>query len=86
MDKDLAIDWKINKENYHISSKDLNNPYFKNINFLMIQKVWATAGIKKGLKNKLITKERILAFFWKVNIPKPFVASYFIEFLIAFIF
>ena len=33
LDKDLAIDWKINKENYHISSKDLNNPYFKNINF-----------------------------------------------------
>ena len=33
LDKDLAIDWKINKENYHISSKDLDNPYFKNINF-----------------------------------------------------
>ena len=33
LDKDLAIDWKINKENYHISSKDLENPYFKNINF-----------------------------------------------------
>ena len=33
LDKDLAIDWKINKENYHISSKDLDNPCFKNINF-----------------------------------------------------
>ena len=32
LDKDLAIDWKINKENYHISSKDLNQPDLKNIN------------------------------------------------------
>jgi dTDP-4-dehydrorhamnose 3,5-epimerase len=33
LDKDLAIDWKIEKEKYHISSKDLNHPDFKNINF-----------------------------------------------------
>ncbi len=33
IDRDLGIDWKIDKENYHISSKDLNHPNFKNINF-----------------------------------------------------
>jgi len=32
LDKNLAIDWKIRKEKYHISSKDLSNPDFKNIN------------------------------------------------------
>ena len=31
-DNDLGIDWKIEKENYHISSKDLTHPNFKNIN------------------------------------------------------
>jgi dTDP-4-dehydrorhamnose 3,5-epimerase len=33
LDNNLGIDWKIDKENYHISSKDLNHPDFKNINF-----------------------------------------------------
>ena len=33
LDNNLGIDWKINKENYQISSKDLNHPDFKNINF-----------------------------------------------------
>ena len=33
IDNNLGIDWKINKENYHISSKDLNYPDFNNINF-----------------------------------------------------
>ena len=32
LDNNLAIDWKIDKENYHISSKDLNHPDLKNIN------------------------------------------------------
>lgn len=32
LDKDLGIDWKIDKENYTISSKDLSHPDFKNIN------------------------------------------------------
>ena len=32
-DKDLGIDWKIDKKNYLISNKDLNHPDFKNINF-----------------------------------------------------
>ena len=32
LDKDLAIDWKIDKENFHISSKDLTHPNLKNIN------------------------------------------------------
>ena len=31
LDKDLAINWKIEKENYHISSKDLAHPDLKNI-------------------------------------------------------
>ena len=31
-DSDLGIDWKIEKENYHISSRDLTHPNFKNIN------------------------------------------------------
>ena len=31
LDKDLAIDWKISKEKYHISSKDLTHPDLKNI-------------------------------------------------------
>ena len=33
LDSNLAIDWKINKENYHISRKDLIHPDLKNINF-----------------------------------------------------
>ena len=33
LDNNLRIDWKVNKENYHISRKDLNHPNFKNINF-----------------------------------------------------
>jgi dTDP-4-dehydrorhamnose 3,5-epimerase len=33
LDNNLGIDWKINKENYHISRKDLNHPDLKNINF-----------------------------------------------------
>ncbi len=32
LDKDLAIDWKINNEKYNISNKDFNLPDFKNIN------------------------------------------------------
>lgn len=32
LDKNLAIDWKISKEKYNISSKDLSHPDFKNIN------------------------------------------------------
>ena len=32
LDKDLGIDWKIDKENYHISSKDLTHHNFKSIN------------------------------------------------------
>ena len=32
LDKDLGIDWKIDKENFHISSKDLTHPNLKNIN------------------------------------------------------
>jgi len=32
LDNNLGIDWKINKDNYHVSSKDLDNPEFKNIN------------------------------------------------------
>ena len=35
LDKDLGIDWKIDKENYHISSKDLTHPDFKNINIFL---------------------------------------------------
>ena len=31
-DSDLGIDLKIEKENYHISSRDLTHPNFKNIN------------------------------------------------------
>ena len=31
LDKDLGIDWKISKEKYHISSKDLTHPDLKNI-------------------------------------------------------
>ena len=31
LDKDLAIDWKISKEKYHISRKDLTHPDLKNI-------------------------------------------------------
>ena len=31
LDNYLGIDWKINKENYQISNKDLNHPDFKNI-------------------------------------------------------
>ena len=31
LDNYLGIDWKINKENYQISKKDLNHPDFKNI-------------------------------------------------------
>jgi dTDP-4-dehydrorhamnose 3,5-epimerase len=31
LDKDLGIDWRINKENYNISSKDLSYPDFKKI-------------------------------------------------------
>lgn len=32
LDKDLAIDWKINNEKYNTSNKDFNLPDFKNIN------------------------------------------------------
>ena len=32
LDKDLGIDWKIDKENFHISNKDLTHPNLKNIN------------------------------------------------------
>ncbi len=32
LDKDLAINWKIDKENHHISNKDLTHPNLKNIN------------------------------------------------------
>ncbi|MAR62401.1 MAG: dTDP-4-dehydrorhamnose 3,5-epimerase [Flavobacteriaceae bacterium] len=31
LDNDLAIDWKISKEKYHISRKDLTHPDLKNI-------------------------------------------------------
>ena len=31
LDKDIGIDWKIEKEKYHISSKDLTHPDLKNI-------------------------------------------------------
>ena len=33
LDNYLGIDWKISKENYSISNRDLNHPDFKNINF-----------------------------------------------------
>ena len=32
LDKELGIDWKIDKKNYNISTKDLTNPDLKNIN------------------------------------------------------
>lgn len=40
---------------------------------------------KQGLKHKFITKERVFTLFWKIDISKALVSSFFIELLIAFV-